>query len=166
MAMTEIGIYLPLSQIIKLFLGHIVRKPPADDPAFPRRCLTVLWALVYRPGPCLLGRHPCDPMGQRQLRLCISAGMIPEERLKDAAGPSTQVYLWNWSSTWQFGGDAIKDFFRLKHICSFIQDINNKLALAAYMLSLHPDNDLHLSHLSVLGIKHNTWNMVLLQVVW
>lgn len=56
-------------------------------------------------------------------------------------------------------------FFQLKHISSFIQDGNNKVALAAYTVSLHPDNDLYLHHLCVLGIKHDAWNIVPLQVV-
>lgn len=56
-------------------------------------------------------------------------------------------------------------FFQLKHITSFIQDGNNKVALAAYTVSLHPDDDLYLCHLCVLGIKHDAWNIVPLQVV-
>lgn len=42
---------------------------------------------------------------------------------------------------------------------------NLELALAAYTVSLHPDNDLHLSHLCVLKISHDAWNIALLQVV-
>lgn len=41
-----------------------------------------------------------------------------------------------------------------------------ELALAAFTISLHPDNDLHLSHPCVLSVQQDAWTTGLLQVVF
>lgn len=149
MAVMGIGTCLSLPGNYRLFVGHIVWKPPLMILLFPDTALQYCELLLCKWGPSLLSRHPYGPICQQQLHLC--SGRIPEERLLQ--GLQSRHLLGTKAPPLQFWGDAIKGLFNSKTYPPLFRPakINFELALAAYTISFH-SNNLHLSPLCVLSI--------------